>query len=65
MRSSRALLSDAMLVLAHAGHWLAQLMYVVPVVGIVAWLGVTTYRDRHRRADEAAEPEDGAGRSAG
>jgi hypothetical protein len=35
-----------MLVLAHAGHWLAQLLYVAPVVIIVAWLGVQNLRDR-------------------
>ena len=34
--------------LAHAGHWLADLLYVAPVVGIVIWIGVKSLLDRRR-----------------
>ena len=34
--------------LAHAGHWLASLIYVVPVLGLVGYLGWQRLRDRRR-----------------
>jgi hypothetical protein len=37
--------------LAHPGHWLAELMYVAPVLAIVIWIGVKSIMDR-RRPDE-------------
>jgi hypothetical protein len=41
------------MVLAHAGHWLVQLAYFVPVLGFLIWLGITTLRERRRdRRDE-------------
>jgi hypothetical protein len=36
------------LVLAHAGHWLAGLMYAVPVFIVIGWIGITALRDRRR-----------------
>ena len=37
------------LVLAHAGHWLESVVYLVPIVGFALWLGVTTVKDRRRQ----------------
>jgi hypothetical protein len=39
---------------AHAGHWLAELMYVAPVVAIVGWIGVRSILDRRAEAREEA-----------
>jgi hypothetical protein len=36
------------LVLAHAGHWLANAVYAGPVVVVVGWLAYTTLRERRR-----------------
>lgn len=33
---------------AHAGHWLAELMYVAPVLAVVIWIGVRALLDRRR-----------------
>jgi hypothetical protein len=35
------------LVLAHTGHWLANLMYVAPVVVIAGWIAITSIRQRN------------------
>ena len=35
-----------MLVLAHAGHWLVQLVYLAPLVVLVAVLVVAKLRER-------------------
>jgi hypothetical protein len=48
--------------LAHVGHWLAELMYVAPVVVIVGWLSVRALLDRRR---ERAEEEEHGGQPAG
>ena len=41
------------LVLAHAGHWLVQMAYFLPVVAFLAWLGITTWKERRdKRNDE-------------
>ena len=34
--------------LAHAGHWLVELMYVFPVLAIVVWISVRAILDRRR-----------------
>jgi hypothetical protein len=34
---------------AHAGHWLVQIAYFVPVVGFLIWLAWVTVRERRRR----------------
>lgn len=38
-------------VLAHAGHWLVQVAYFLPVVAFLIWLGVSAWRGR--RNDES------------
>jgi hypothetical protein len=37
-----------MALLAHAGHWLVQLAYFVPVLLFLLWLGFTVWRDRRQ-----------------
>ena len=32
--------------LAHAGHWLADLLYVLPVLVVVGWIAVRALMDR-------------------
>ena len=40
------------LVLAHSGHWLESVVYLIPIVGFAVWLGVATIKDKRRRANE-------------
>jgi hypothetical protein len=41
--------------IAHAGHWLVNIAYFLPVVAFLAWLIVTQVRERRRsRGDSAA-----------
>jgi 4-hydroxybenzoate polyprenyltransferase len=49
----------AALILAHAGHWLAGLLYLAPVVIIVGALGYQSWKDRREGDDDAegAEPD--------
>jgi hypothetical protein len=42
---------------AHVGHWLAEALYIAPVVVIVGWLSVRALLDRRR---ERAEERDAA-----
>ena len=44
---------------AHAGHWLAELMYLLPVLAIVVWISVKAIIDR-RREGAGREPADQA-----
>jgi len=44
--------------LAHAGHWLAQLVYVAPVAIIVAFIGWQSWKDRRDGRDRDAEERD-------
>jgi hypothetical protein len=44
----------AALILAHAGHWLAGLLYLAPVLIVVGALGYQSIKDR-RRADDDVE----------
>jgi hypothetical protein len=37
---------------AHAGHWLVNLIYLAPVLIIGGALGVQVWRDRRRGPDE-------------
>jgi hypothetical protein len=37
---------------AHAGHWLAQIAYLLPLVLLVALLVVGKVRERRERNDE-------------
>jgi hypothetical protein len=41
-----------MLVLAHAGHWLVQLIYLVPLLVLVGVILVGRARDRREAAHE-------------
>ena len=43
--------------LAHTGHWLIQVLYVVPVVVIVVWISIKSVIDRRR--EDAPPPEPG------
>ena len=47
-----------MTVIAHAGHWLIETLYVVPVVVVVLWISVKSVIDRRREGDARA-PEPG------
>ena len=44
-----------MIVFAHAGHWIVSVVYAAPAIGILAWVTLTTLRDRRRRGDEGQE----------
>ena len=50
-------MSAAGLILAHAGHWLAGLLYLAPVVIVVIALAIQSRKDGGRDAD-AQEEED-------
>jgi hypothetical protein len=49
----------AVLILAHAGHWLAGLLYLAPVVIVVGALGYQSWKDR-REGGDAPEGEPGS-----
>ena len=42
--------------LAHAGHWLPELIYVVPVLAVVGWIGFRSLMDRRRGDVGGDEP---------
>jgi hypothetical protein len=42
MRTSKAMY------IAHAGHWLVNIAYFVPVVAFLGWLAVTQIKERRR-----------------
>jgi hypothetical protein len=46
-----------MLVLAHAGHWLVQLIYLVPLLVLVGVILVGRARDRREAAHEPVRPD--------
>jgi hypothetical protein len=37
-----------MVPIAHAGHWITTIAYLLPVVAFLAWLAVTQIRERRR-----------------
>jgi hypothetical protein len=41
------------LVLAHAGHWIANLLYLAPVLVIVGALSFQSWRDKRARGRDA------------
>ena len=49
-----------MLVLAHAGHWLVNLLYVLPVAIVVVALGWQSFKDR-RAGGRSATPSTNEG----
>jgi hypothetical protein len=44
-----------MLLIAHSGHWIVDVAYVSPFVGLLIWLGFTTLRERRRAGREEAD----------
>ncbi len=44
--------------LAHAGHWLVNLLYLLPLVLVLLALGVQSLRDRRRASGPRREPSD-------
>jgi uncharacterized membrane protein len=40
--------------IAHAGHWLVNVLYVVPLLVVIAMLAISSLRDRRAEAAEAA-----------
>lgn len=47
--------------IAHAGHILADLLYLVPLMIVVGMLRVASVRDKRAEAEEAAAAEAGGG----
>ncbi len=43
--------------LAHAGHWLVQLLYVAPLVIVIGVLGYQALKDRRALKREAGEAQ--------
>ena len=39
------------MVIAHAGHWAVQLLYLAPIVAVVGFLGWSVVRDRRETAE--------------
>ena len=44
--------------LAHAGHWIADLLYVLPLAIALGFLALQSVRDKRREEAEAATPAD-------
>ena len=42
------------MLLAHAGHWIVETLYVAPVVVIVLWISAKTVIDRRREQREGS-----------
>ncbi|MEA2221321.1 MAG: hypothetical protein QOJ35_3947 [Solirubrobacteraceae bacterium] len=42
--------------IAHAGHWIASLLYLVPLAVVVGMLTVSSIRDRRAEAAEGGPP---------
>ena len=38
------------MILAHSGHWLANVMYVTPVIVVVGWISIQALRDKRAAA---------------
>ena len=43
------------MLIAHGGHWLVNVSYAVPVVGLLLWIGLVKLRER--RDDGGRERE--------
>ncbi len=41
-----------MFVIAHAGHWIASLLILLPTVAFIIWLVLITVRDRRREREK-------------
>jgi hypothetical protein len=44
--------STAVVILAHAGHWFAGLLYLAPVLIVVGALGYQSWKDKRLGDDE-------------
>ena len=44
--------------IAHAGHWLVNLLYLAPLVLVLVALGWQALRDRRRGTEPRSEPSD-------
>ena len=40
--------------LAHTGHWITEVLTLVPIVGFAVWLGINVVRQRLRERRQAA-----------
>ena len=40
--------------IAHAGHWLVNVLYLVPLLVVIGMLAISSVRDRRAEAAEAA-----------
>ncbi|WP_187369008.1 hypothetical protein [Baekduia soli] len=49
----------ALLIVAHAGHWIAGLLYLAPVAVVVGALGYQSWKDRRSGGGEDEEPDEG------
>jgi hypothetical protein len=47
----------AVLILAHAGHWLAGLLYLAPVLIVVGALVFQSWKDKRRGEDDPEDDE--------
>ena len=45
--------------IAHTGHWLADLLYVLPLAVALGFLAFQSYRDKRKGRTDAAAPADG------
>jgi hypothetical protein len=45
----------AVVILAHAGHWFAGLLYLAPVLIVVGALGYQSWKDKRLGEDEDAD----------
>jgi hypothetical protein len=43
--------------LAHAGHWAASLLYLAPILIVIALVGFQSVRDRRRGIQPAADAD--------
>lgn len=46
-----------MIVPAHSGHWLVNVIYFAPVLLVVGWIGIQNIRDRRSGVDNEKETE--------
>jgi hypothetical protein len=46
--------------IAHAGHWIADLLYVLPLAIALGFLGLQSIRDKRRDKAEGPKPADDA-----
>jgi 4-hydroxybenzoate polyprenyltransferase len=54
----------AVLILAHAGHWFAGLLYLAPVIIVVGALWRQSWKDKRRGEDEDDDADDDVPRTA-